>query len=284
MEFEGEVVLVTGAGKGFGRAIAIALAKEGSAVALVARTLADVEAVAEDIRAAGGTALPIAADVTQEADVERSIARTEAALGPITQFVNNAGVGWPYGPVGGMDVRRWWRAQELHQLAPMMFLSRLLPGMCAAGKGRVVIVSAKASHLSVPSMSAYITGKTAQVRIVNVAALETRSSGVSLFAIDPGFVVTHLARETLNSPEAQEHLPDMVRRPAITERALRPIAQLEKATDQKAKFQELVAQVSQAEDGLTASPVRAPVPSVSRPTSDRRGAAHSSSSARHPIA
>ena len=212
MRFSGEVALVTGAGKGFGRSIALKLASEGAAGALVARTASDVEAVAEEIRAAGGSALPIAADVTQEADVARSIAQTEGALGPITQFVNNAGVGWPYGPVGGMDVAAWWQAQHLHQLAPMLYLSRLLPTMSAAGKGRVVIVSAKASHLSVGGMSAYITGKTAQVRIVNVAALEVKDAGVSIFAIDPGFVVTSLARETMTNADAQAHLAGMVER------------------------------------------------------------------------
>ena len=212
MSFQGEVALVTGAGKGFGRSIALALAREGSAVALVARTAGDVEAVAAEIEAAGGTALAISADVTQEADVARSIREAESQLGPISQFVNNAGVGWPYGPVGGMDVARWWQAQHLHQLAPMLYLSRLLPRMTAAGKGRVVIVSAKASHLTAPGMSAYITGKTAQVRIVNVAAAEAKGSGVALFSIDPGFVVTDLARETMTSPEAKIHLSGMVER------------------------------------------------------------------------
>jgi NAD(P)-dependent dehydrogenase (short-subunit alcohol dehydrogenase family) len=212
MRVTGKVALVTGAGKGFGRAIAFALANDGHAVALVARTRADVEAVAAEIEAAGGTALAIAADVTREADVERSIREAQAALGPITRFVNNAGVGWPYGPVAGMDVARWWQAQQLHQLAPMLYLSRLLPQMRAAGRGRAVIVSAKASHLSVPSMSAYIAGKTAQVRIVNVAALEIADAGLAIFAIDPGFVVTSLAHETMTSAQAQAHLPDMVRR------------------------------------------------------------------------
>lgn len=212
MQFAGDVALVTGAGKGFGRAIAMGLAAEGAAVALVARTRADVEAVADEIEAAGGKALPIAADVTDELDVERSIHETERALGPISQFVNNAGVGWPYGPVGGMDVARWWQAQHLHQLAPMMYLSQLLPKMEAVGKGRVVIVSAIASHLTVPYMSAYITGKTAQRRIAAVTALEVKDKGVAIFAIDPGFVVTSLARETMTSPDAQKHLPDMVRR------------------------------------------------------------------------
>ncbi len=212
MSFQGEVALVTGAGKGFGRAIALALGKQGSAVALIARTASDVEAVAAEIAAAGGKAIAIAADVTQEADVERSIRETQAQLGAITQFVNNAGVGWPYGPVGGMDVARWWQAQHLHQLAPMLYLSRLLPKMSAAGKGRAVIVSAKASHLTAPSMSAYITGKTAQVRIVNVAAAEAKGSGVALFSIDPGFVVTDLARETMTSPEAKIYLSGMVER------------------------------------------------------------------------
>lgn len=208
--YSGEVALVTGAGKGFGRSIAMGLAREGAAVALIARTLRDVEAVADEIRAAGGIALPIAADVTIEREVERAIGETKSKLGPITQFVNNAGVGWPYGPVGGIDVNRWWRAQELHQLAPMHFLSRLLPPMCEAGRGRIVIVSAKASHVTMGGLSAYITGKTAQVRIVNVVAQEVQDSGVAIFAIDPGFVVTDLARETLTSEEAQAYLPGMV--------------------------------------------------------------------------
>jgi NAD(P)-dependent dehydrogenase (short-subunit alcohol dehydrogenase family) len=212
MSFQGEVALVTGAGKGFGRAIALALARQGSAVALVARTASDVQAVAAEIEAAGGTALPITADVTQEQDVERSIRETEARFGPVTQFVNNAGVGWPYGPVGGMDVARWWQAQHLHQLAPMLYLSRLLPRMRETGRGRSVIVSAKASHLTVGGMSAYIAGKTAQVRIVNVAALEVADAGLAIFAIDPGFVVTDLARETMTSPDARAHLPGMVER------------------------------------------------------------------------
>ncbi len=76
----------------------------------------------------------------------------------------------------------------------------------------MVVVSAKASHLSVGGMSAYITGKTAQVRIVNVAALEVKDAGVSVFAIDPGFVVTSLARETMTNPEAKAHLAGMVER------------------------------------------------------------------------
>ncbi|MBN8830399.1 MAG: SDR family oxidoreductase [Sphingomonadales bacterium] len=212
MSFKGEVALVTGAGKGFGRSIALTLAGQGSAVALVARTASDVEAVAAEIAAAGGTALPIAADVTQAPDVERSIRETQARFGPITQFVNNAGVGWPYGPVAGMDVARWWQAQQLHQLAPMLYLSRLLPKMRENGRGRAVIVSARASHATVGGMSAYITGKTAQVRIVNVAAMENADAGLAIFAIDPGFVVTDLARETMTSPEAKAHLPGMVDR------------------------------------------------------------------------
>lgn len=91
-------------------------------------------------------------------------------------------------------------------------ISRLLPEMVAAGKGHVVIVSAVASHRTVPNLSSYITGKTAQRRIAEVAGLELKDTGVAVFSIDPGFVVTDLARETMTSADAAQHLPDMVRR------------------------------------------------------------------------
>src|SRR5277367_4985457 len=89
---QGQVSLVTGAGRGFGRAIAERLAREGSSVALLSRSMTQLEDVVEIIRGRGGHAIPIAADVTRRADVEQACATARASLGPVTFLVNCAGV------------------------------------------------------------------------------------------------------------------------------------------------------------------------------------------------
>jgi NAD(P)-dependent dehydrogenase (short-subunit alcohol dehydrogenase family) len=208
----GQVALVTGAGRGFGRAIAMRLTSEGAAVALTARDQDQLDGVAAEIAAAGGEAFAITGDVTVAADVDRAVSAAEARFGPITQFVNNAGVGGPYGPIWEVDVEAWWAAQAVHIRAPMLFLRRILPGMVARDAGRGIIVSARASHVVAPHLSAYCTGKLAQTRIVAEAAAELADTAIKVFAIDPGFVFTALARETMTAPAARKWLPGMVGR------------------------------------------------------------------------
>jgi NAD(P)-dependent dehydrogenase (short-subunit alcohol dehydrogenase family) len=91
-------------------------------------------------------------------------------------------------------------------------MHRFLPGMVERGSGHVICVSAIASRMVAPNLSAYCTGKIAQNRIVAEAAAELKGTGVSAFAIDPGFAFTELARSTMESPDAHRHLPDFVER------------------------------------------------------------------------
>ena len=208
----GETAIVTGAGRGFGRAIAERLASEGAAVGVIARNAAQLEETVAAIREKGGRATAVVADVTEPADVDRAVSQIEADLGLPTIFINNAGVPGPFGPIHELDMDEWWAAQHVHIRAPMLFLRRLLPGMVARDKGRIVVVSAIAARKVAPYLSAYCTGKIAQNRIVEEAAAELADTRVKIFAIDPGFVFTALARETMNAPEAQKWLPTMVGR------------------------------------------------------------------------
>lgn len=164
------------------------------------------------IRASGGTAEAFTCDVTDPAAIAATLGAVEGTLGPVDLLVSNAGVPGPFGPLWEVDADEWWRAQEVHIRAPFLLMHRVLPGMVARGRGRVICVSAKAARIVAPHLSAYCTGKIAQNRLVAEAAVELAGTGVSAFAIDPGFVPTQLARETMEDAAAQKYLGGMVER------------------------------------------------------------------------
>src|SRR5262245_25966675 len=110
----GCTALVTGGGRGLGRAIAIHLARAGASVAVVARTPDQLDDAVRQIESERGRALAVVADVTEREAVEAAVAETERVLGPIAILVNNAGLGRPYGPVGVVDPDDWWRSHAIH--------------------------------------------------------------------------------------------------------------------------------------------------------------------------
>ncbi len=208
----GHVAIVTGAGRGFGRAIGERLAAEGAAVTLTARTSSQLAETLASIESRGGLALAVDGDVTRREDVNRVVSVTREKFGPVTLLVSNAGVPDPFGPLWEIDPERWWAAQAVHIRAPMLFLREVMPEMIARRSGRIIIVSALASRMVAPNLSAYCVGKIAQVRLTEQAAAEAAEHGVKVFAIDPGFVFTALAESTVSSPDAQRWLPGMVQR------------------------------------------------------------------------
>jgi NAD(P)-dependent dehydrogenase (short-subunit alcohol dehydrogenase family) len=225
VELAGQVAIVTGSGRGFGKSIAERFAAEGAAVTVTARSKNELDAVVAEIEAAGGKALAVPGDVRRREDVARVVRETEARFGPVSLLVNNAGTPGPFGPIWEVDAESWWRAQEIHIKAPMLYLQHVLGGMTKRKRGRIIIVSAIASRMVAPYLSAYCVGKIAQTRIVEEVAVETKALGVSIFAIDPGFVFTGIAEETMNSPDAQRWLPQMVER--LKERKSEPDADLD---------------------------------------------------------
>ena len=120
MRLQGQTAIVTGGGRGIGRALALALAQEGAAVAVCARTSSEIEAVASEIRHRGGGALPIAADVTVSAAAEAMVEQTRSTFGGVEILVNNAG-GIPselYDPSGSLTVPELWELPTAHETQP----------------------------------------------------------------------------------------------------------------------------------------------------------------------
>ena len=211
-ELKGEVALVTGGGRGFGKVIALRFASAGAAISVTARTRKELDQTVEEIEAAGGRGLAVPGDVTRPEDVARVVETTKERFGPVTLLVNNAGIPGPFAPTWAADPAEWWFAQEVHLKAMFLYIHEVLPQMIERRAGRIIVVSAMGSHRVDFAMSAYCVGKCSQNRLVQLMAAEVKDFGVSVFAIDPGFVATELAEMTMRDPGAQRWKPDMIER------------------------------------------------------------------------
>lgn len=211
-ELDGQVVVVTGGGHGFGRAIAEGMAAAGAAVAITARTLSNLEETVEAIEAAGGRALAIEGDVSKYEDVERVKRETEAAFGPVTTVVHNAGVPWPFGPIWEVDAARWWEAQSIHVGGAINYMRAFVPGMIERGGGRVIIISSTASQNVRKYLSGYAVAKHTQNRLVEHLAAEGAEHNIYTWALHPGSVYTGISVLTQADPMAQKYAPEFVAR------------------------------------------------------------------------
>jgi NAD(P)-dependent dehydrogenase (short-subunit alcohol dehydrogenase family) len=206
----GCTALVTGGGRGLGRGIAIHLARAGAHVAVVARTRDQLDDAVRQIESEQGRALAIVADVTERSAVEAGVAKAERVLGPIAILVNNAGLGRPYGPVGGVDPDDWWRSHAIHVRGTLLFMSAVLPGMRSRGTGRIINIASKGGIAVVPNLSSYCVAKATVIRLTEHVDAEARMDGVRAFVVQPGTIITDMARDSVNDPEAKRWAPFLV--------------------------------------------------------------------------
>ncbi|MBW0271103.1 short-chain dehydrogenase [Nocardia sp. MH4] len=202
--FADQVVLVTGAGSGIGRAVALRVATEGAAVVLGSRGKDQGERVAEQIRAAGGRALFVPTDVTVDADVERL---TQAALteyGRLDAAFNNAGAVTAFGGVAEIDDASWRAELDLNLTGVFHGLRHQVPAITASGGGAILNNASNLGVVGMASVAPYVAAKHGVVGLTRSVALETAAAGVRVNALVSGAVDTPAFRASMGAtPEGE---------------------------------------------------------------------------------
>jgi NADP-dependent 3-hydroxy acid dehydrogenase YdfG len=226
----GKVALVTGAGRGIGREIAIAFAAEGAAVALAARSRADLAEVAGAIREQNGRALAVPTDVTQDGAVEALVEQTLAELGRLDILVTAAGTA-AFGAVADSKPGDWEAMLTLNARAVMVCCRAVLPAMIRQRSGTILNITSIATKRALPGSAVYTATKLAVEGFSRVLAEELRPHGVRVGVLVPGAVDTPLWDTMGGSPPRDKMLRvEDVARAAVLMVTLPPRASLEELT------------------------------------------------------
>jgi NAD(P)-dependent dehydrogenase (short-subunit alcohol dehydrogenase family) len=185
-----QVAIVTGGGRGFGRAIAETLAGLGANVVIASRNAPELDLVASAIKKAGGKVLAQTADVADERQVQELVLAAERWIGPPTILVNNAGVLDPIGPLVETIASSWLRNIAINVGGTYLVTRAVLPGMLDRDYGRVVNISSGAADRASAGWSAYCVAKAGVDQLTRVLAIELEGTGVSAAAFHPGYMDT----------------------------------------------------------------------------------------------
>ncbi len=194
-----KVAVVTGASRGIGEATALTLAQAGADVVVTARNGDELAALAERLARMEVAALPVAADLTREEDVDRLRDAALARFGRVDILINNAGVG-KYGPLASLSAADYDWMMNTNMRSSFLCTAAFLPGMLARRQGWVVFVSSVAGLKGLPHESVYCATKFAQMGFAQALDYETRQQGVKVSVVAPGGVGTHFAFGTGRTP------------------------------------------------------------------------------------
>lgn len=190
----GKNALVTGAGKGIGKAIAIALAKEGVNVALLARTATDLQQVADEVENEGVKAVIIVADVSDIKSVNKSVQSAEASLGNIDILINNAGIG-AFGNFLELEPEEWERIIKVNLFGVYYTTRAVLPSMIERKTGDIVNISSTAGLKGAAKTSAYSASKFGLIGLSESLMQEVRKYNIRVTTLTPSTIATDLAHD-----------------------------------------------------------------------------------------
>jgi 3-oxoacyl-[acyl-carrier protein] reductase len=210
---EAKVAVVTGAGRGIGRAIALAYADAGASLCCAARTQAQLDEVAAGIRSLGGSAIAVPTDVTDPEAVERMFGAAADAFGGIDIVVINAGVEHERAPVAESDAALWRATLEVNLLGAYYCARTAIPHLRRRGGGKIITIGSGMGHRGLPGGSAYACSKAGLWMLTRVLAQELREANISVNELIPGPVRTALASDPPSGPRGARFQGEWIKAP-----------------------------------------------------------------------
>jgi 3-oxoacyl-[acyl-carrier protein] reductase len=197
----GKNVLITGAGRGIGKRLALGFAEAGFQVGLMARSQTEIDLAKLEIEQAGGTALRLRGDVRDSDQIEAAVGRMREAFGSVHVLICAAGVQGPVGPFLSNRPKAWNEAVEINLLGVANACRAVLPCMIERRSGKIIVLAGRGSAFVRPNFSAYAASKSAVVRLVECLAEEVRDDNIQLNCMWPGEAYTHMTDEILHAGE-----------------------------------------------------------------------------------
>ncbi len=205
MEFQGKVAIVTGAGRGMGRAVAMRLAAGGATIAVNDLRTDDAQRVADELNATGTEALAVAGDVTDSGDVRRMVSQSTDALGAVHILINNAGALRPT-PVIDIEEDEWDFVVGVNLKGTYLCSRAVLPAMRSQGWGRIVNFSSTAGkNVSTVGGAHYTAAKAGILGFTRHLAKEEAGYGITVNSVCPGLIDTEMVRDTISSDRADAY-------------------------------------------------------------------------------
>jgi 3-oxoacyl-[acyl-carrier protein] reductase len=202
MKLQDKVAVITGGGRGIGKAIALAYAREGAKLAICARTGSEVEETAKEIRLIKAAAEGWVCDVSVEESVKKLIKNVVEKFGRIDILVNNAGVMTRPVPTTELEVKKWDYTMAVNLRGPFLMCQSALPTMMKQRSGSIINVSSMIGRGAYPNFIAYATSKWGLEGFTQTLAAEVRSSHIRVNSVEPGVVATKLTGYSGSKPES----------------------------------------------------------------------------------